>query len=365
MNKKTSARDLPLATTPVAVVDFETTGFSPTAGCRVVEVAIARVDPGAKPRVILDSLVNPLGPVHATSIHGISDADVVDAPTFSDLADEIVAATHDAVVASFNASFDMRFWEAEFLRANAATEIQTPPHVCLMYMRPLLGLGKRCDLSTACSEIGLIAGAHQASDDAIASAYLWIAYRDAAIEAGVSTFGDLERFRDYKFLKSLTLAPIGPTTQTGLAITPTTYKARTNPFELRVPEPWPPRLTAAPVTDARPGFVSLWSQAEQRIIQVPIAAKPAPSAESARRIYWHALVDVTEDWQADEGEIAFLADLRERHGLSFGEVRAMHARLLGQRLLELAEDNVVDVTEEQNIYRLGTALAALGWSPLG
>ena len=235
-----------------------------------------------------------------------------------------------------------------------------------MYMRPLLGLGKRCDLTTACGEIGIVAGAHQASDDALAAAYLWIAYRDAAIDAGISTFGDLERFKDYKFLKSLTASPITLTTQTGIEISPTTYKPRGNPFEVQVPDGWPPRLAASPATDARPGYVSLWSQAEKRIIQVPIAsAKTMTSPESARRIYWHALVDVTEDWQADEGEIAFLADLRERHGISFGEIRALHARLLGQRLLELAEDDVVDVVDEQNIQRLGTALASIGWSPLG
>ena len=44
--------------TPVAVVDFETTGL--TAGPdRVIEVSIVRVEPGREPRVVLDTLVRP------------------------------------------------------------------------------------------------------------------------------------------------------------------------------------------------------------------------------------------------------------------------------------------------------------------
>ena len=71
-----------LRETPIAIIDFETTGL--TAGAdRVVEVAIARVDVGGEPRIILDTLVNPLRRVAATEIHGITDADVADAPRFA------------------------------------------------------------------------------------------------------------------------------------------------------------------------------------------------------------------------------------------------------------------------------------------
>ena len=90
-----------IAQTPVAIIDFETTGL--TAGLdRVVEVSVVRVDPDQKPRLVLDTLVNPNRPMGATEIHGITDADVQQAPKFSDIADEVLAVTAGCVVAAYN-----------------------------------------------------------------------------------------------------------------------------------------------------------------------------------------------------------------------------------------------------------------------
>ncbi|MFM7923727.1 MAG: exonuclease domain-containing protein [Planctomycetaceae bacterium] len=98
-----------IAETPVAVLDFETTGLTP-GGDRVVEVSVVRVDPGGgPPRLVLDSLVNPGRPMGATEVHGIRDADVRSAPRFHEISDELVRATAGCVVAAYNAYFDMRF----------------------------------------------------------------------------------------------------------------------------------------------------------------------------------------------------------------------------------------------------------------
>ncbi|MEK6531001.1 MAG: 3'-5' exonuclease [Deltaproteobacteria bacterium] len=89
-----------IAEMPVAVIDFETTGL--TAGYdRIVEVAVARIDPGERPRLIFDTLVNPLRPMAATEIHGITDKDVADAPRFKDIAGELLAAIKDCVLAAY------------------------------------------------------------------------------------------------------------------------------------------------------------------------------------------------------------------------------------------------------------------------
>lgn len=65
----TGISSLRIADTPVAVIDFETTGLTPGYD-RVVEVSIVRIDPGSKPRVVFDTLVNPARPMAATEIHG-------------------------------------------------------------------------------------------------------------------------------------------------------------------------------------------------------------------------------------------------------------------------------------------------------
>ena len=87
-----------LRETPLCVVDFETTGLSPKVGARVVEVSVARVIAGRAPEIVLDTLVDPEGPVLCTSIHGISDDDVVGAPRFSEVVGNLVRVLDGALV---------------------------------------------------------------------------------------------------------------------------------------------------------------------------------------------------------------------------------------------------------------------------
>src|SRR5205823_1336116 len=136
---------------PVAIIDFETTGLTPGAD-RVIEVAVARVDAHGDVRLVFDTLINPMRRVSATEIHGITDADVADAPRFADIAGELVGALSDCVVAAYNVYFDINFLNAELFGVGVDHE---PPHFCLMYLRPMLGLGARCRLDVACQSHGI------------------------------------------------------------------------------------------------------------------------------------------------------------------------------------------------------------------
>ena len=129
-----------IAETPIAVIDFETTGLSPGHD-RVLEVSIVRVDPGQAPRHVLDSLVKPNRRVTGTEIHALTDADVADAPTFPELASDILMATSGCVLAAYNASIDLGFLQYEMSQLGVRPAL---PYLCLMYMQPLLGLGDRC-----------------------------------------------------------------------------------------------------------------------------------------------------------------------------------------------------------------------------
>ena len=73
-----------------AVVDVETTGLSPR-GDRILELAILRSDCRAWIQDEWVSRFNPEGPVGATHIHGITQADVEDAPIFADALPELNA----------------------------------------------------------------------------------------------------------------------------------------------------------------------------------------------------------------------------------------------------------------------------------
>src|SRR5436190_15542618 len=123
-----SVADRSIAEIPLAVVDTETTGLYP-GGDRIIEIAIVRAERLEPPRVIVNTLVNPQRPVTATEIHGITDADVSDAPVFADIAPVVVQALQNAVFASYNVYFDAKFVREELRRVGVT---RFPPQLCLM-----------------------------------------------------------------------------------------------------------------------------------------------------------------------------------------------------------------------------------------
>ena len=102
---------------PLVVYDLETTGVDPDSD-RIVEIAACRLEPEGA-RAWLDRRINPgvAIPPEATAIHGISDADVADAPPFAQLAPEIERFFAGADLGGFNvARFDLPVLDAEFRR---------------------------------------------------------------------------------------------------------------------------------------------------------------------------------------------------------------------------------------------------------
>lgn len=308
---------------PLAVVDLETTGLS-ASGDRVVEIAIVRREPRGQFELVLDTLVNPGRRVTATEIHGITDRDVKDAPTFAELTPTVTDALSDAVFASYNVYFDAKFVDAELARAG----IQPfPPHLCLMYMRPLLGIGPRCSLVDACRQHGVRhLGAHMAGDDALASAELWLAYGSQIDALGLRTFADLAKRKRYKFTKSFSVSPL-------------------------------PRAGA----QATP---RLKSRRRETVRPHPEAAAPAPlSAQDRRGEYWDALKAVLADLTVTPDEITYLERKRQGLRLSEAEVRSLHARAFTGLVADLTDDHEIDDTEANWIAVLAGALRQLGWSP--
>lgn len=100
---------------PTVFVDIETTGGSPR-NSRVLEVAAIRYENG---KVVqeFNTLVNPETyiPQNITNITGITQADIVDAPTFGDIADELYEIMDGAVFVAHNVRFDYSFLKSEFM----------------------------------------------------------------------------------------------------------------------------------------------------------------------------------------------------------------------------------------------------------
>ncbi len=99
---------------PVVYVDIETTGGS-YRNSRVLEVAAIRVDNGVITKEF-STLLNPEThiPSAITTITGITAADVAGAPTFLDIADELLEILDGAVFIAHNVRFDYSFLKNEF-----------------------------------------------------------------------------------------------------------------------------------------------------------------------------------------------------------------------------------------------------------
>ena len=102
----------------IAVIDFETTGLSPTQGDRATEVAIVMVENG---EVVgrFQSLMNAGVRISAfiESFTGISNAMVAGAPPAADVMAEASRFVGNAPMVAHNASFDRRYWTAELALA--------------------------------------------------------------------------------------------------------------------------------------------------------------------------------------------------------------------------------------------------------
>ncbi len=106
---------------PLAVFDLETTGVR-IGHDRIVQIAVVRMMPDGT-REKWQSLVNPEMhiPAEATAIHGISDADVSDAPVLAELATEVLRQFEGCDLCGFNVlRFDLPFLSEELYRAGTS-----------------------------------------------------------------------------------------------------------------------------------------------------------------------------------------------------------------------------------------------------
>jgi DNA polymerase-3 subunit epsilon len=160
-----------------AVIDLETTGLRPKSSDRILEIGIVLLDTDGNRVSHFESLVNPGRDVGPTRIHGISARDVSDAPTFSDLAGQIIQLLRGRVLVFHNAQFDFNFLLAEFERAGASIDASELTVLCTMRLAGTLLPGNGRSLSACCEAFDINnAQAHSALSDASATAELLKAY---------------------------------------------------------------------------------------------------------------------------------------------------------------------------------------------
>ena len=98
------------------IFDTETTGFEPNEGHRIVEIGCIETIDKAPTGRTYHQYINPERdmPAGAFDVHGLSEKFLRDFPVFADVAQAFVDFVgDDSVLVAHNASFDMRFINAE------------------------------------------------------------------------------------------------------------------------------------------------------------------------------------------------------------------------------------------------------------
>jgi DNA polymerase-3 subunit epsilon len=173
---------------PLAVIDLETTGTDPKID-RIVEVSVLKLVPGGEPDH-RTRRVNPGVPIppEATAVHGISDDDVADMPTFRAIAPGLARYLDGCDLCGFNIlKYDLRLLAAEYNRAGVPFPVAGRKVIDACH---IFHQRERRDLSAAykfyCGKEH--EGAHGAAADVLATL--------AILDAQVSRYDDLPRTVD-------------------------------------------------------------------------------------------------------------------------------------------------------------------------
>ena len=110
---------------PIVFFDLETTGVDTTKD-RIVEISMVKVMPDGE-EIVRTRLINPQMhiPEDATAVHGITDADVADAPAFRQIAKSLAEYMKGCDLGGFNSTrFDIPMLAEEFLRAGVSIDLK-------------------------------------------------------------------------------------------------------------------------------------------------------------------------------------------------------------------------------------------------
>jgi DNA polymerase-3 subunit epsilon len=293
---------------PIAVVDVETTGLSPWRHDRIVEIAIVMMSPDGRIHSEYESLVNPERDVGPTRIHRISAAEVLHAPTFREIAGDILDLLRRAnLVAGHNIGFDRNFLVKEYERIG----ITLPDFSCLCTCR-MLG---RKNLEVCCTEFGISfdGDPHWAIHDARTTAHLV----HTLIQEDPSSF---EEFRESKI--DWPLLPC-------LGTTPVT------------------RRTVQEKSSRPPNFL-------HRVV-----AKVHHDVEATQSdilAYLTLLDRVLEDRVIDATEANILVDAALQWNLDANQVSSAHRHYIHKLAVHALADGIITDIERNDLYQVARLL---------
>lgn len=287
---------------------------------QILEIAIVQTDHLGRDVTEWTTRVNPEGPVGATHIHGITQADLEHAPTFAQVAPQIASLLSGRGIVARNANFDVAFLRNEFMRAG--WDWPEVPQLCtLNCARSLLPGQPRYSLQACCTTIGVpLFDAHGALGDARATVGLLQSFLDPRI--GRTT---AHEFMSLTHIATTVTWPTGPS----------------KPPVVFVPRQVTQRVRRTP----KKGIAPLLEQ-----IDVDDVLKHEPQRNAAS--YVEVLLSSLADREVSDNELRALKELREINDLSSEQTEAIH-HAVAAALTDLAvADNVFNKYERDEIKEI-------------
>jgi DNA polymerase-3 subunit epsilon len=186
--------DVPLEAARYVVVDLETTGLRPGRAA-ICEIGAVRVD-GLVPAGRFETLVDPGVPLPrlVTSLTGIEERDLIDAPGPAEAVRAFLAFAGDAVLVAHNARFDVGFLDREVERLTGRRLAGPVVDTVGLARRLLVGRVARASLASLSYFFGTsVRPCHRALPDAEATAEIFVALLGLAQERGAHTVADVCR----------------------------------------------------------------------------------------------------------------------------------------------------------------------------
>lgn len=292
-----------------AVVDLETSALRPKDG-RIIEIGIVHLDRDGTATHRWETLVNPGDGVSGrVDIHGIKSEWLAAAPTFEEVAGDVVERLRGRVLVAHNARFDTEWLDSEFNRM--AKPFGDYGALCTMQVARALGLPAK--LSGAASALGHRFTHHTAIEDAEAAGRIVAAGLNAGMTGHESSVLDAS------------LLPVGLAPSERVVV-------RQAAAEAVLPRPF---LTEAML----------------------LAEVPDNSHTGDEDAYLDVLERCLEDGFLDSDEQAELAALAADLGLTHERALELHGQLIDS-LVDAALDD--DTVTSQERHEVETAAAWLG-----
>ncbi|MCD1267777.1 hypothetical protein B5M43_002795 [Microbacterium sp. MEC084] len=307
---------------PYAVIDLETTGFSPVRGDRIIEVGVVLLDESGRIEDEWATLVDPRRDVGPTHVHGIRASDLVGAPTFGDIAGALIDLLSGRTLVAHNQAFDLRFLQAELAAHGHELHGSYAALCTMLWSKRVFGAAKLADIC-ALLEIEH-RNAHSALEDARAAA--------AVLASLIGTAGHTAEWRSHVVGAGFPLVVRGELAEMRIAT-----RVATSESTAEVAAP-----SALFDTADRP----LW----ERVTIAGEAHDPGAS------VYLELLADVLSDGLISAAEYWQLGAIAEVAQLPSHRLPDLHRSYLEAALAEAAADGAVTDSERRELTQIATVL---------